>query len=59
MIGYPRIDLDKGIWVGDCVSVYELTYGDKTQVLCERCFQHGIKYRYISVDDIMNYLNQQ
>jgi hypothetical protein len=58
MIEYPKRELDKGIWIADCVSEYEETYGDKTQVLCERCYQHGIKYIYPSVDVIMNYLNQ-
>lgn len=56
---YPKISDNKQTWVNDCVAEYQTELGDKTQEICTKCFERGVKYLYPSVEDLINYLNSK
>ena len=56
---YPKRTHDKTQWITDCVGEYTEQFEDKTQKLCERCYDRGIKFLYPSVDELINFLNSK
>lgn len=56
---YPKKSDNKQVWVSDCVSEYTTQFEDKTQELCEKCFERGIRSLYPSVDILINYVNSK